>query len=266
MIIAVSQIIARVFVVGNSVEILNDFNFILILLSTSFIAAGGYIINDYFDVKIDLINKPNEVIIGREISRRLAMISHQALSGFGVIMAIFINIKVFIICILAVTLLWAYASFYKKTAFFGNLLVAGMTGASLVIMAVTYEGSDKILNIYALFAFSITLIREIVKDIEDIKGDEKFGCKTLPIVWGIRKTKYFLYILLGIFVILVVSLSMQINNPKLYIIFSFLSIPSIFFLFKLILADRKSHFTFLSKLCKLIMLLGIASMILSNSN
>lgn len=264
LIIALCQIIARVFVVEKVYHSYFDFRFMLIMLVTLLIAAAGYIINDYFDVKIDLINKPNEVIIGREISRRKAILIHQFISGIAVIISLFINFKVVIICVLAVFLLWVYAAFYKKIAIVGNVLVAGLTASSLLIISVSYQNVDLILNIYAIFAFTITLIREIVKDIEDIKGDEKFGCKTLPILWGVRRTKYFLYLLIVIFVFLVISMSLHIGNISLYYIFSFLSIPTTYFIIKLYQADRKIHFSDLSKIAKIIMMLGIISMSVIN--
>lgn len=238
-----------------------DRNQFLITLSTVLIAAAGYIINDYFDVKIDLINKPNEVIIGRVIKRRWAMITHQTLNVLGVLIGFVISIKVFIINLIAVTCLWFYAERFKRLAFVGNFMVAALTGASLVVMAAYYPGSDLLINIYAVFAFGITLIREVIKDMEDVPGDKKFGCRTLPIVWGIPKTKRFVYILIASFILIVLSIGWRLENERVMTIFLLLGIPVTWLVYKLYRADRKAHYSFLSQFCKLIMILGICSMI-----
>ncbi len=264
LIIVFTQYMARIFLVGPPAEwksyILDPYQ-AAISLATLLIASAGYIINDYFDVKIDLINKPESVIIGRKITRRAAILTHQTLNGMGIFIGLFLGWKVLIINILAVSLLWYYASFYKKKAFIGNFLVAGLTGASLIVISVFYKQNELLINIYAIFAFSISLIREIIKDIEDMKGDEAHGCKTLPILWGVRKTKRLLYLIIVAFVCIVFLMGAYLHNPRLMMIFVFPGSLIVYLFFALVRADRKSHFADLSKLCKWIMIIGIVSMV-----
>lgn len=263
-IIVFTQYMARIFLIGPKAEwmwYIGEEKQLLISLSTVCIAAAGYIINDYFDVKIDLVNKPQQVIIGKTIPRRWAMLTHQFLNFSGIILGFWVHYKVAIINIIAATLLWFYAERFKRLAFIGNFLVAGLTGASLIIMAVYYNENDKIINIYAVFAFGITLIREIIKDMEDVKGDEKFGCKTLPIIWGIAKTKRLLYVFILLFMLTVILLGWQLHNTHVYLLFLLMGVPMSWLIVRLYYADRKSHFAFLSSYCKMIMLLGIATMI-----
>jgi 4-hydroxybenzoate polyprenyltransferase len=261
--IAFTQYFARYFIVGveNSLwEIAQDKDQFLITLATVSIAAAGYVINDYFDVKIDLVNKPKDVIIGRYMKRRWAIVIHQSLSIFGVLLGLFISWKVFLVNLFAVSLLWFYAERFKRQAFIGNLVVSALTGASLVVMAVHYASGDKLLTIYAVFAFFISLIREIIKDMEDIKGDKKFGCQTLPILWGIPKTKQFVWSIIFLFVCVVLSMGFALQNNILLFVFFLLGIPVSWLAYALIKADRKAHFAQLSKLAKWIMLFGISSM------
>lgn len=263
LIIIFTQYLAKVFLVGPAYYWKNhllDTNQFLITLSTVTIAAAGYIINDYFDVKIDLVNKPDSVIIGRLIKRRWAMIIHQTLNILGVLIGLLVSIKVFIVNLIAVTCLWFYAERFKRLAFVGNFLVAGLTGASLVVMAVYYPGSDLLINIYAVFAFGITLIREVIKDMEDVPGDKKYGCRTIPIIWGIPKTKRFVYFLILGFVLLVLFIGWRLQNERVMTIFLLLGIPVGWMVIKLYRADRKAHYNFLSQFCKVIMVLGICSM------
>lgn len=263
LIIVFTQYLAKIFLVGPAYywkNHLQDFNQFILTLSTVTIAAAGYIINDYFDVKIDLVNKPNEVIIGRKIKRRWAIIIHQTLNLVGVFLGLLLSYKVFIVNLIAVTCLWFYAERFKRMAFVGNFIVATLTGASLVVMAVYYPGNDLLINIYAVFAFGITLIREVIKDMEDIPGDKKYGCRTLPIVWGIPKTKRFVYLLIVSFVLIVLSIGWQLHNNRVMLIFLLLGIPVTWLVFKLYRADRKSHYSSLSLYCKIITILGICSM------
>ncbi|MGK0138212.1 MAG: 4-hydroxybenzoate polyprenyltransferase, partial [Algoriphagus sp.] len=163
---------ARIFLVGKEesfdVAILDEKQF-LITVTTLLVAAAGYIINDYFDVKIDQVNKPEEVIIGRFIRRRHAIFAHQVLNICAAVISYTVSFKVFVVNVMAMSLLWIYASVFKKKPIIGNVLVAGLTGASLVVMAVYFTENDLLINIYAVFAFGITLIREVIKDIEDIR-------------------------------------------------------------------------------------------------
>lgn len=260
-----TQYTARIFLVGKGHSVwssLLDKNQFLITLSTVLVAASGYIINDYFDVKIDQVNKPDEVIIGRYINRRQAMLAHQALNIAAAVISFSVSLKVFVVNILAMTLLWFYASVFKKQAFVGNFLVAGLTGASLVVMAVFYTENDLLINIYAVFAFGISLIREIIKDIEDIRGDKKYGSRTLPIIWGLRKTKTLVFIFMALFVAAVSSMGFALHNKKLLFSFLFLSFPFFYMAFRLYFADRKRHFSQLSTWSKIIMILGVLSMVL----
>ena len=264
LIIVLTQYMARIFLVGPKEEWLSyifDYKQFILVLATVSIAAAGYIINDYFDIKIDLVNKPREVIIGKIIKRRWAILSHQILNFTGVVIGFFLGLKVFIINIIAISALWFYSERFKRQAFIGNFVVAFLTAFSLIVLAVYYKKNELLVNIYALFAFSISLIREIIKDMEDIRGDARNGCRTLPIIWGIRKTKILLYIFIVSFVGILFFMAYLLHNQYLIMIFSGSIVVFTWFMNKLYWADRKKDFTLLSKICKIIMLGGVTSMI-----
>ncbi len=264
LIVLLNQYMARIFLIGpkeNWLSYLLDYKQFMLVFGTISIASAGYIINDYFDVKIDLINKPREVIIGKYIKRRWAMFIHQILNFTGLFIGFLLGLKVFLINILAISTLWFYSERFKKKAFIGNFLVAFLTAFSLIILSVYYQKNTLLVNVYALFAFSISLIREIIKDMEDIRGDARYGCRTLPIIWGFRRTKILLYIFIVLFVIILISMAYILDNQYLISIFCFGLIPFTWFVYKLYWADKRRDFTFLSRVCKLIMLIGILSMI-----
>ncbi|WP_255068503.1 geranylgeranylglycerol-phosphate geranylgeranyltransferase [Lacihabitans sp. LS3-19] len=242
-------------------QIFENWRFAILVLSTVFIAAGGYVINDYFDVKIDQINKPDEVFVGRIIKRRFALLIHQIFSGIGVVLSVFLGWKILIINVLSVSILWFYASVFKKKPLVGNFIVASLTALSVSEIAIYLAPDQVIVHVYALFAFFINLMREIIKDIEDIKGDQMHGAKTLPIVLGIRKTKNVIYSLAALFICTVLILLFRIDNRNLWFCFSVLFLFLVFLVYRLILADRKKHFSDLSMLCKVILLLGVLSVV-----
>jgi 4-hydroxybenzoate polyprenyltransferase len=142
----------------------------------------------------------------------------------------------------------------------GNITVAILTGLSIILVGFVYHSQNPLIFIYASFAFFMTLIREIIKDMEDLKGDNTFGCKTLPIVYGLRKTKFVIYSILAAFAVIVIILNYFYKAlPFMYYVL-FLFVPLLLFTFYLIRADMKKDFSRLSTFCKVIMLLGILSM------
>lgn len=237
-----------------------DLRFFLLVAATGLIAAGGYIINDYYDIKIDLINKPERVVIGKGITRRYAILYHTLLSFAGIAIGTFLNWKIGLLNFSAAFLLWWYSNSLKRQPLVGNIVVSLLTALAIVIVDSLYKTGNTLIFIYAAFAFFITLIREVIKDMEDLKGDDTFGCKTLPIVWGMRKTKYFIYGVLCVFSFTVVLLDVfYVDLPEYYFLL-FLFVPLIILLVTLIKADTKRDYSRLSNFCKIILLLGVFSM------
>ena len=238
--------------------------FIMLTVSTVLVAAGGYIINDYYDVKIDAINKPERMVVGKKVRRRHAMTVHMVVSAVGVLLGFWLSWQVGLINLGAVLLLWGYSDQLKKMVLIGNVAIA-LLGASMLLVVAVYADKLNMITIgYALFAFLISLIREIVKDMEDVKGDASFGCRTLPIVAGLRNTKLVLYPLLALFMLFVLVVIFHKKSQLLFDIYMALLVllPSVWFIFKLIRSDKKKDFNFLSNLGKFMMLTGILSMLL----
>lgn len=270
LIIAFTQYFTRIFLIletdltwNNIMEVFLDYQLAFIVLSTLFIAASGYIINDYYDIKIDLVNKPHRVVIGRYIKRRWAMVINQIFNVAGLLLGLLVGKKVFLVNLLAVFCLWLYSNQLKRLPFWGNLMIAILTGFSLLVLAVHYPGHQREVWIYAIFSFEITLIREIIKDMEDLKGDEKHGCKTLPIIWGIARTKLLLYGLIAIFTALLFILATQLPHSRIGYVFMALMLPLAFLTYRLVYADKSKDFAFLSDACKILMILGVLSMMLA---
>lgn len=200
---------------------LGNLQFFLLVLATVLIAAAGYIINDYFDTRADMINKPSRVVVGVGIGRRTAMILHATLNiigvGIGIYLGFYINLPTLsLLFVLSTGLLWFYSTNYKRQFLVGNLSVALLTGL-VPLMAVLFEipllnrvyGEEMLRNNvnfnymfawvggFGFFAFLTTLIREVIKDAEDFEGDAAYGMHTFPIVVGMRWTRIFIVALVA---------------------------------------------------------------------
>jgi len=254
----------------------------LLVFATVLIAAGGYVINDIFDQETDEINKPEKVIIGRHISESKAYTIYASLTIAGVacgfVLANSVSHPNFaVLFVLIATLLYFYASTLKQIALVGNIVVAVLLAFSVIIIGIfdiipnTFDINRaqmglafSILFDYAKFAFIINLVREIIKDIEDVNGDNSQGIRTLPIIIGTKKTTIIAFILL---LIPTLYLFYYINNNLFsnnlyYSIFYLLALviaPMIFCLIKIGNAKEKSDFLFISQLLKWIIFFGILS-------
>jgi 4-hydroxybenzoate polyprenyltransferase len=254
--------------------------FVLLMISSVLLAAAGNIINDYFDLNIDQINKPHKLVVEKIISRRWVIAWHLILSTIGVIIGFYIDWKTNV-RFLGVThlgtvfLLFVYSVSLKKKLLAGNVLVSLLT-AWVILVVYWCEVSNirfpffvgtltRITFAYAGFAFVISLVREVIKDMEDIEGDRRFGCYTMPIAWGINATKVFVAVWLVVLVSSVALVQFYVLNHKwwwsaVYCVL-FIIIPLIHILRLLVHANDTKHFHRLSSLIKVAMFTGILSMI-----
>lgn len=231
---------------------------VFLILSTLCIAAGGYIINDYYDVKIDAVNKPERMVIDRKIHRMYAIYGHIVLNTMGIGFGFFAHWKIAVIAFLSAFLLWLYSNQLKRMAFIGNFSIAFLTFIAIYQVAIVF-GKNPLIIEYAIFAFLISIAREIIKDMEDYIGDEKFGCRTLPIVIGQKKTKQVVYFTTSLLIVLIITL--MIMSPQFRYFYIFLTVVplSIFMMVRLEKASKITQYKRLSDICKLIMVVGLSS-------
>ena len=162
LIIAIAQYFTALYLAHGALsasEVLLSKKLFILVLSTSLIAAAGYIINDYYDVKIDLINKPDRVVVGKSMKRRVAMFIHIAFSGIGVLLGALLDWKIVLVNLFSVGLLWLYSNQLKRMPLVGNLSVALLTALSIYVVHFIFPSGPILVIAYALFAFSFTLIR-----------------------------------------------------------------------------------------------------------
>ncbi|WP_223033472.1 geranylgeranylglycerol-phosphate geranylgeranyltransferase [Hanstruepera marina] len=284
MIALMQYLIKYALLVPFGVEItLNGFGFTLLTTATLCIAAAGYIINDIYDVETDLVNKPDKVIVGKTVSEKTAYTLFIVFNVIGVLVGFYLSHLVgrsgfFALFVIISGLLYIYASYLKRLLLVGNIVVSILVAMSLLLVglfellpAVTAQNQEtqltffKIIFDYAVFAFLLNLLREMIKDIEDIDGDYKSGMNTLPIALGRDRASKITFVFAIVPLLIVVHYVITYMYSQLYVVIYFLALviaPLIFLIIKLYMAKTKKDFTFLSALVKLIMLFGMLSLIL----
>jgi 4-hydroxybenzoate polyprenyltransferase len=238
----------------------------LLALAALSIAAGGYIINDYYDVKIDAINRPDRLVIGKAVNRRHAMLGHILLSGLGVVVSGALSPLLGLVNLGSALLLWGYSARFKRVALVGNVSIAALTAALVLLPELQVRSGSKPVWLYALAAFLLTVVRELVKDVEDMRGDAEHDCRTLPIVAGVARTKWvvgFFLACLGLLLLGVEYSMLQTGQWGLGLwLLALVLCPLGWLAYQLRRADRRRHFAQLSAACKWIMLAGVLSMLL----
>ena len=259
---------------------LTDFNYILLIFATVCIAAGGYVINNIMDQDTDEIAKPQNRVVGVSISETVAYNWYIGLTIVGVGIGFYLSNVIYkptfaSMFILVATLLYMYATSFKQIPILGNVVVALMLSTSIIIIGLfdilpaidvdnrfRMKEAFDILMHYAIFAFIINLIREIVKDLEDMDGDYQSGINTLPIAIGVQKTK----IIVGVLTVLSIGILAYYVNSNLfeldYVVYYAMVLivgPLIYFGVKLMNAANKKEFHHLSLVLKIILFFGILS-------
>ncbi|MBK9798683.1 MAG: geranylgeranylglycerol-phosphate geranylgeranyltransferase [Bacteroidetes bacterium] len=291
LLIAFVQYLIRYCLIGAMVRFsglqlqMSDFDFFLLSLSTVMIAAAGYIINDYFDTQIDRVNKPDKVIVGRAIKRRVAMGAHLVISFLAISIGFYLAhkvgmVKLGFIHVLSAGFLWFYSTDFKRQLVLGNLVVA-MLAAMVPLIVGLYEipllikkyrelliESSSNFNFifyfvaaYSGFSFLTTFIREVIKDLEDYTGDKEFGRNTIPVALGTTVSKGIVATLMIVCMVLITLLQMKqwASGDKIsfYYFLIALQLPFAFLLYKISNAKDAKEYAFASRLSKLIMFLGI---------
>lgn len=264
---------------------LSDFQFLLLIVSVISISAGGYIVNDVYDVVTDSINKPHRLIIGNTISMNSAWRLYGVTTALGLVSAIYLCFSIerpmtLLFFVVPVLLLFSYSKYFKRLPVIGNLIISFL--AALVIFIVfamnntsvdssnafafdLFTGIDFVVWYFMFFSFLTTFIREIIKDIEDVQGDYQQGMKTLPIIIGRHRARNIAIFLSIVFAFSIILVNQQfIGETPFFLLglynYAFIFLPLLYFIYVLWNADKPKTFTLLSNYMKWMMLLGILSM------
>ena len=261
------------------IPLLSDMHFILLVMVTVIITASGYVINDLSDIETDRINKPERLFVGNIISFEGATRLYYAMVALGFVLATYLSIQIekltwLSLYPISILILWTYSKVLKKTAIIGNVLVsiycAGVPG---VLLFAEQSGINKLVHTesykycvwvfiaYMLFSFLTTLLRELIKDIEDLEGDKLTGIKTLPVIIGVNNSRHVaavihvsLIICIGLWCFWSYNLDF---NYRLFGIILVIFIPSVYLLKLILQAQQKKDYSKISQTLKIIMFGGI---------
>jgi 4-hydroxybenzoate polyprenyltransferase len=293
MLFSMSIILVTIIVPGLNIKLFVDGlslgQFVLLILSTIFIAIGGYIINDVFDIHADAVNKLDvNSPVGNSISIETANTLYWVFTILGVLMGTFVSYSVNqinfgLIFLFSAGLLWFYSQKYQCQPLVGNIVIAFLSALSFglvwlfefyslsnnAFVFVDVQSSFGIVNRYVVvymgFAFMVSLLREVVKDIEDYQGDNRFGCITFTVKYGVGASKVLALIIAYIALVAIMYVQYTFFKSDFYYLFSAFFLLDILFISVILMlhkASSKSNFSKLALLIKATMLVGILSMIL----
>ena len=260
-------------------NVLSEFNFALLLFSILLIVGAAYTINDYFDIKVDSENKDEQVIVGRTIKRRIALVIHFILTSIGLILGFYIayrinQLEISIILFVCAYILWIYNLKLKRIFFIANLIIAGLLAVFVTSIAaleifLKYDhnatsNNIKTLILIATFSFILSLMNEIIKDLRTVEGDKKYKIKTLPSVWGLSNTKEFLKwlcIITAFLISIIATTKFRTNLTALLYAFIFITGPLFLLNVWVYKAQHRIDYERISKLNKFIIFSGIMSLL-----
>ena len=264
-IIIIAQYFTSIFIISidNSISsILFDFQLFLLILSSSIAIASGYIINNFYDYEKDLINKPVKSKIDKVVRKRTKLSLYIILNFLCIYTSSLVSWKSVLFFSIYIFMIWFYSHKLKRILFVGNIVSSLLSVIPFLIILIYYKNFELIIFMYAIFLFLIVYMREIIKDLENIKGDFTLNYRTIPVVYGEQLSKYLLMVISFIVVIIVCFLLTYFDTGMMYYYY-YLSIL-ILLLFTIILRkyNSKKYYNLLHNLLKFLIVLGVLSIVL----
>ncbi len=247
-------------------KVLFDINLLMLVLASSLAIAGGYIINNFYDYEKDLINRPQKSMLDRMVSQNTKLSFYFILNFLAVITASYVSFRAVLFFSVYIFFIWFYSHKLKKQPIIGNLISAVLTITPFFAVCIYYKNFDKVIFVHATFLFLIISMRELVKDLENIKGDLALSYKTIPIVYGIRVSKLMLSILMLLTLIPTLLLIHIFEVGHMYYYFYLSICLLIVFLILLWTSKTKTQYLLLHNILKFIIVLGVFSILLIDVN
>lgn len=265
LILVIAQYLTSIYILAYDLplrEVLFDVNLLMLVLASAATIAGGYIINNFYDREKDLINRPQKSMLDRLVSQNTKLSFYFVLNFLAVIMAAYVSFKAVIFFSIYIFGIWLYSHKLKKLPIVGNLVSAILTIIPFFAVFIYYKNFETVIFAHAMFLFLIISMRELTKDLENIKGDLALNYKTIPIVYGEKWSKSMLMIL-GLLTLVPVYFLVVHFNVGLMVYFFYLSIVLlIVFLILLLKANKKAQYLVLHNILKFIIVAGVFSITL----
>jgi 4-hydroxybenzoate polyprenyltransferase len=264
-VILIAQYLTSIFILSPNhtyKEVLLDVTLLLIVISSSLSISSGYIINNFYDSKKDLINRPKKSMLDRLVSQKTKLYVYFSLNFIVSIIALTISWRAFLFFTVYIFLIWFYSHKLKKYAIIGNLASATLSVLPFFAILMHFKNFDEVIFPHAIFLFLILWIREMIKDLENIKGDLANNYKTVPIIYGEENSKKMIAFLTFLTLIPIYILVEFHNIGSMDVYFYLSIILLIFFLIKLYGSKAKEQYLLLHNLLKFILIVGVFSIVL----
>lgn len=269
LIIVIAQYLTSIYILAPELpvrEVLFDVNLLMLVLASSTAIAGGYIINSFYDSEKDLINRPRKTMLDRLVSQRTKLSTYFVLNFLSVVFASYVSFKSVVFFSIYIFMLWFYSHKLKKYPFIGNMVAAVLAVVPFFAIFVHYANFDIVIFVHATFLFLLISMRELVKDLENLKGDITHGYNTIPVVYGEKTSKLMLTALSLLTLVPIVLLITKFKGEIGYMDFYFYAsiVGLVLFLTVLWKSKNKFHYLILHNILKLAIVIGVFSIVLIN--
>lgn len=269
MFIVLAQYLSSIYILSKNTSpkevVLDKFLFVLVL-ATALVVAAGYIINNFYDTEKDLINRPKKSMLDRLVSQNTKLSVYFVLNIVTVILASYVSFKAVLFFSSYIFMIWFYSHKLKKYPFIGNLVASSLAIAPFFIVFVYYKNFETVVFFHGVFLALIISIREITKDLENIKGDLTLNYQTIPVVYGVKITKQIISVLLVFTIATSVLITALFRVGMMYWYFYLANVLLLFFLLMLWWSSKKSDYILLHNLLKLVLVVGAFSILLIKPN
>ena len=269
LIIVLAQYLASIFILSPDLslrKVVFDLNLFVIVLASALVIAAGYIINNFYDAEKDLINKPRKSMLDRLVSQRFKLSTYFVLNFLAVFAASYVSFRAVLFFSAYIFGIWLYSHKLKRIPFVGNFISATLAITPFFAVFVYFKNFETVIFVHAIFLFLLILAREMIKDMENISGDLAQNYKTIPILYGVTVSKICIAVL--ILLTLVPSLLLIFKFDVGHMNYYFMGCVGFLITFLLLLpkSTSKKHFVWLHNILKLIIVAGVFSILLIDTN
>ncbi|WGK66277.1 geranylgeranylglycerol-phosphate geranylgeranyltransferase [Croceiramulus getboli] len=265
LVITLAQYLSAIYILSPELpvrEVLFDPNLFLLVLSSGLTIAAGYIINNFYDSEKDLINRPRKTMLDRVVSQRTKIVFYFVLNFLSIIVASYVSFRAVLFFSIYIFGIWIYSHRLKKIPFIGNLTSAILAVTPFFAVFIYYANFELVIFVHATFLFLVLAMREMVKDLENMRGDLAQNYRTIPIVFGERTAKSLLTALVGLTVIPIYLLINYFEIGHMYLYFYASVVLLLLFLALLWRSRSRPHYLLLHNILKLIVVAGVFCILL----
>lgn len=262
LIVVIAQYLASIYIFADDLkvkDVLFDINLLMLVLASSAVIASGYIINNFYDSEKDLINRPNKTMLDRLVSQNTKLSIYFILNFFAFIFASYVSFRAVLFFAVYIFAIWMYSHRFKKQPITGNLVSAILTVTPFFAIFIYYRNFETVIFAHALFLFLLVSMRELTKDLENIKGDLALNYRTVPVVYGEKTAKYILSAAIIVTVVTAFIIIFYFEIGKMHYFFYAATVLLFIFLVILWQSNRKTHYLILHNILKLIIVAGVFS-------